>query len=309
MSEGRNTNPILVTGSHRAGTTWVGKMLALSVRTCYLGEILRPGNRLLDGERVPHWFLYVTAETGGALFGPLHRILSFDFTWPKRRGLRRLVPSRLALFRRTRRWFGLPRPIMKDPIAAMSAEWLAGAFQMDVLCLVRHPAAFVASLKRVNWRFDFTHFLHQPRLMEDWLHPFAGLLSQPPDDIVEEGALLWLCIYHVLSGYLQRHPEWACWRLEDLSADPLAAFARIYAQLGLPYTARIRRRVAGYSAATNPAEAPIADPHYIRRDSRAAQSQWHDLLAPQEVLRVRRVVEPLASRFYSEADWSTRGSR
>src|SRR5687767_8168951 len=34
---------VLVTGSHRSGTTWVGRMLALARRTCYLHEPFKPG--------------------------------------------------------------------------------------------------------------------------------------------------------------------------------------------------------------------------------------------------------------------------
>jgi hypothetical protein len=192
---------------------------------------------------------------------------------------------------------------MKDPIAALSAEWLAETFHMEVLCLVRHPAALVDSLKRVGWRFDFTHLLDQPSLMEEWLHPWADQMARPPDGIVQEGALLWLCIYYVLSGYLRRHPEWLCWRLEDISVDPDLAFKTIYHRLGLPYTFCVRRRLMAFSAATNPAQAPPGEPHHIKRDSQAAQNQWRTDLSPKEVAQVRRIVEPVASSYYSDADW------
>ena len=42
------THPILVTGAHRSGTTWVGKMLAADADTGYISEPLnvlhRPGD-------------------------------------------------------------------------------------------------------------------------------------------------------------------------------------------------------------------------------------------------------------------------
>ena len=39
------------------------------------------------------------------------------------------------------------RVVMKDPLAFFSAEWLMQNFGMTVVVLIRHPAAFVASLK------------------------------------------------------------------------------------------------------------------------------------------------------------------
>jgi hypothetical protein len=174
---------------------------------------------------------------------------------------------------------------------------------MDVLCLVRHPAAFVASLKRVNWRFDFSQLLDQSALMEEWLHPWANQMARPANSIVQEGALLWICIYYVLSGYLRHHPEWLCWRLEDISAEPDPAFETIYHGLDLPYTSRVRSQVISFSAVSNPAQAPLGQPHHIKRDSQAAQIQWRSDLSPKEVAQIRRVVESVASRYYSDADW------
>lgn len=49
-------NPILVTGSHRSGTAFVGKMLALSPRIGYIDE---PFHRVSGIEGINRWFLYI----------------------------------------------------------------------------------------------------------------------------------------------------------------------------------------------------------------------------------------------------------
>jgi LPS sulfotransferase NodH len=50
-------HPILVTGTHRSGTTWVGKMLAADSSTAYISEPLnvlhRPG---VYRAKVKHWY-------------------------------------------------------------------------------------------------------------------------------------------------------------------------------------------------------------------------------------------------------------
>ncbi len=62
---------------------------------------------------------------------------------------------------------------MKDPLALFSSEWLASEFDMDVVLLVRHPAAFAASVRRQGYHHPFSHFLLQPALM-DRLRPFEA---------------------------------------------------------------------------------------------------------------------------------------
>src|SRR5690606_27364425 len=64
------------------------------------------------------------------------------------------------------------RTLIKDPIAIMSAEWIYKTFSTDVVIIIRHPAAFIASLKVKNWEFDFNEFLNQPDLMNSYLKPY-----------------------------------------------------------------------------------------------------------------------------------------
>ena len=55
--EGGAQRPILVTGAHRSGTTWVGKMLAASREVAYISEPLnkwhRPGVMAIP---VEYWY-------------------------------------------------------------------------------------------------------------------------------------------------------------------------------------------------------------------------------------------------------------
>ena len=40
--------------------------------------------------------------------------------------------------------------LLKDPIACMSSEYLHREFEMDVVIIIRHPAAFVSSLQKMG---------------------------------------------------------------------------------------------------------------------------------------------------------------
>ena len=294
---------ILVTGAHRSGTTWVGKMLALSPVTYYIGEIFNPNLSLLDRKLLSHWFIYITKENEKNLINPIERILAFDFHWPRRKSFRRWITSRLIILKYTRRWFGLPQPIIKDPIAVMSSEWLTDTFHMNVICLIRHPAAFVNSLSRANWHFDFDNFLNSPNLIEEHLYQYRDQLESPPSDFLEEGALLWLCLYTVLTTYLQNHPDWALWRIEDISASPQSAFQQIFKTLNIPFNTRIANKIQGYSNPKNPVRSTKDEPHQIKRNSTSAHNYWKIDLSDQEISRIRNIVEPVSQEYYSDDEW------
>ena len=296
--------PILVTGSHRSGSTWVGKMLALSPFVAYIDEVFNPdpGHPLSDRGTFRHAYTYITRENEDDYVEGIRDVLQFRFGGRAAR-FGGFLPNRRFLHRLTYRVFSLPRPLLKDPIAAMSAEWLAQKFGMDVVVLVRHPAAFAASLLRMKWRFDFDAFWRQENLMEDWLYPFEEEIRRPPEDPIEEAALAWLCIYHVLDGYVQRHPEWIVKRHEDVSSAPGKEFAEMYERLGIPFSGRVGRIIDEYTARSNPVAAPGNVEHHLHRDSQALVKRWKRTLSTDDISRIRDTVDVLAGKYYTEQDW------
>ena len=83
-------NPILVTGTHRSGTTWVGKMLAADSATAYISEPLnvlhRPG---VFHTKVYHWYQYICADNEHEFLPAFHELLDFDYKlWDEIRSLR-----------------------------------------------------------------------------------------------------------------------------------------------------------------------------------------------------------------------------
>jgi hypothetical protein len=304
MNASHRGKPILVTGSHRSGSTWVGKMLALSPFVAYIDEVFNAdvGHPLSHKGIFQHDFAYVTEENEAHYAPAIGDVLQFRFGHQSRK-FGGLLPSRRLLYAWMYRAFSLPRPLLKDPIAALSAEWLVGKFDMDALVIIRHPAAFVSSLLRMNWRFNFDAFLNQTRLMEDWLHPFERMIKERPDDPIEEASVVWLCIYHVLDAYIQRHPEWIVKRHEDMSLAPSKEFAEVYEKLGIPFTDRIARTIEEHSVPSNPVAAPNNVEHHLQRDSQGLVKHWKRTLSAGDVNRIREIADPLASKYYKEKDW------
>jgi hypothetical protein len=303
--------PILVTGSHRSGTTWVGRMLCASGEAGYIHEPLNP-NRVPSwtGGRVPLWFLYLCADNSDEYEPLLRDVLAFRY--PLRHNLTRLRdPLRAALL--VREWTGSMtararrlRPLMKDPIALFSAEWLALTFGMRVVVMIRHPLGFVGSIKRLNWQFKFRGWLAQPALLRDWLHPFEDDMRRcaaEDVDVVEQGILMWNAMHHVIAAYRGRHPGWAFVRHEDLAAGPVESFRSLYGRMGLRWGPGTARAVGAGSSPGNPAETPPWRRWTVRRDSAAATETWRQRLDPDEVRRIRTGVARIAPCFYPEERW------
>jgi sulfotransferase family protein len=308
--DGRSRRPVLVTGAHRSGTTWVGRMIDLSPEVGYINEPFNPHHQPgICACRFPLWFQYVNRDNEYSFRPHLSATLAFRYRPVAQLARTRRPADAERLLRDglefTRARLRGARPLMKDPIAAFSSSWLARTFDMATIVLVRHPAGFASSLKRLGWSHPFSHFLAQPALMEERLGRFEAevrRMAKVEHDIVDQASLLWRMIYSVLLEYRHVHPDWIVVRQEDLARDAVHGFARIFEQLGLPYTEHIRERVRWYSSGSTELEAN-AGPYAIRRASEQIIHGWRRRLSAEEQSRLRARVESLAAEFYSESEW------
>jgi len=304
VSATADKRPILVTGAHRSGTTWVGKMLALAPGVGYVHE---PFNPRFSAGRFDRYFTVVTRENETRYAPELEHVLTFRYELvPRLR--RRHRPKDVA---RTFRDFGRtqrvrrrhPRPLMKDPIALLSAEWLAQRFDMDVVVLIRHPAAFASSLKRLGWRHSFANFLDGGRVPEV-IRPYEDEIraqAREPGDLLAQAALLWRLLYNAVASFRERHEDWIFLRHEDVSLEPAASFERLYERLGLELTGAAQAEIERASASGNPSA--LTTPHAVELDSAASLGRWRDELTPDEVETLRERTSDVWPRFYSDDDW------
>ena len=195
------------------------------------------------------------------------------------------------------------RLIIKDPIAALSSDWIAKNFDLEVIVLVRHPAAFAASLKRLGWWHPLEHFLKQTTLMQTHLQPYRAEIASKPQDIVEQAAIIWKCLYSVLLTYLDSHPNWLVNKHEVLSSNPVAELRALYETLGLQWSATVEEIVVRYTRCGNSVDAPKGTVHHLRRDSVANIARWKETLTAEEIARVYEITRPIYSSYYQDEDW------
>lgn len=299
--------PILVTGSHRSGSTWVGQILALSTELGYIHEPFNIDYGWPTGPRFPYWFTYVTDQNAAMYVDGLRRCLAFSYP---------LVPSVVrtrsprGLLLAFRKWSEYRtfarqerRPLLKDPLALFSAEWISRMFQAKPVILVRHPAAFVGSLKKADWSHPFDHFLSQPALMDGPLARYREQIEaavRAPLDVVDQGILMWNIIHSRIHYYQETHEHWLFPRHEDISMNPVDEFGTIFAYCEVDYTDVIRAQIQAFTQVEGNVEYAR---HEIKRDSRANIKQWKNRLTESEIARIREGTHKVADFFYTEDDW------
>jgi hypothetical protein len=269
-------------------------MLALSKNSLIAHEPfnIQPWAYALDG-LAKYWFTYAPALPQRAALEAFSKVLQQR---TRKIFLKNQLQHWIPPLRRG-------RLIIKDPIAALSSDWIAKNFDLDVIVLVRHPAAFAASLKRLGWWHPLEHFLKQTMLMQRHLEPYRAEIASKPQDIVEQAAIIWKSLYSVLFTYLDSHPNWLVRKHEVLSVNPIAELRGLYEALGLEWTATVEENVVRYTRCGNPVDVPKGTVHQIRRDSVANITRWKETLTEEEIARVYEITRPISSSYYSNKDW------
>jgi hypothetical protein len=303
--------PILVTGLHRSGTTWVGHMLSVTSHVHYVHEPFAPMyDRGWAQTLPPERYRYEAPGRPSVLDDDLDRIVALRPPWIRiaRRagGLRNTVRTAQEAAQAGLARHRGARTLIKDPFALLLAGRIAERSGAAVLILVRHPAGFVGSIKRSGWRLDTRNLLGQPELMRDHLEPFREQLERDVRrelDVVDHASLLWCALNSVVRAYEERYPEWIVARYEDLAPYPTAAFRSLYGRLAVPWSQETERVIAAWNAPSRRTDVTPGYKRRTRRDSPSAARTWSHHLTEEEVARVHAATGGLAGHWYDETDW------
>lgn len=305
--------PILVTGAHRTGTTWVGRVLSSSSSVTYISEPLHVQHSMgVLAAPVQHWYTYICEENEDVFLHAYQDMLRFRYrswasiqeldSWKRflKMGRDQIVFFRAKLLDHL--------PLIKDPFAVFSVPWFSRKLNSRNVICVRHPLAFVSSLKRLGWSFDFNHLLDQPLLMRDHLDKFRDrmvFMGTREEDIVGQGILLWEMIYSVVANYREEVEECFIFRHEDLSLQPYINFSNMFEQLGLEFTDQIVQKIMETTQRGNPQQLPSGNEHAVQLDSRANLKNWENRLTTSEVDRILAATENQLFGFYEKEEWKS----
>jgi hypothetical protein len=198
------------------------------------------------------------------------------------------------------------RALYKDPLAFFSIDTFMNELEADILISIRHPAAFVSSLKRLNWTHDFNHFLKQEELMKTYLFPFREMIyeyAEHQKDIIDQGILLWNIINLNALKFKQKYPQIYMIRHEDLSLNPIVEFQKIFEYFGIQFTSEAKQFLSDTTSQNNDAEVLGNVVHQLHRNSKANIYNFKNRLSSDEIKRIREGTETVSHIFYDQEWW------
>ena len=304
------TPHILLAGSGRSGTTWIGDVLSSCRGCCSVFEPLNtdcvpeapkwgrlsssPGCYLRCDESHSEWRQFFDRIFSGRIS---NRWTRQDWRLVPRTTNGRPVLSRLHFrLAKTRNliehWKANTR-VVKTIRGNLLLPWLANQFPLEIVHLIRHPCAVIGSQIRLGWQFQLDDIYAQPVLIEDLLSPYSQWLrsaSTPLDKL----AVLW-CVENLLPTEMASQGLCHSVIYEQCEAHPESTFSRLFADLGLTPARGTRRAIT----------ARVSSPSQTQNVAEA----WHAPLTLEEGERVLEIVSGFGFDHWKSPQESIRGMR
>lgn len=279
--------PLLVTGVPRSGTTWLARLLAGADRTSMLGrEPMNP--------RPGQYRLARTVDGWTRLTAPsrLQRtVLQLAYL-----GLDPLVYGR---FGRGQLRAVLPttRIVVKDPFAMLSLATVSGVTGCRPILVYRHPAAVLASYRRMGWTADVSEVR---RVMAAGAREALG--DEPwdlPGLTGDAAAMCWfwsVLHWHALAD-LASVPDAVVVCHEELSEAGPAAARVLFERCGVAWTDSTQAHVvAAFAAAGSETSDPASLHTNLTRRPADVAGSWRSRMSPGERAAVEAATESVAER-------------
>jgi len=224
-------NSILITGSTRSGTTYLGQLLALNTNFIYLWEPFQVGLKERNPNGVfDYWFEFLEKDSHKEeivleYLKHYAKLNKYDFLRLRTRNFEKL---KFEIKNIQKKFFSNFNHnysyIIKDPIAFYSAEWLYRHLKdLKVIVMIRNPISIIESYKRLNWDIGFIEIKRQDNLLKQFPKEYSSLIERYTNgkvDIVEKGILYWKIIYKKVLEYQEKYANrWLFIKLEDLAQN------------------------------------------------------------------------------------------
>jgi hypothetical protein len=174
---------ILVAGTARSGTTWLGEILSGKN-----GRIVFEPfhSKKIHTLKNLSYFTYLNPEENNPLLKAYcQRVFTGMIRHP---WIDREITNLRPTFR-----------VIKETRVNLFLKWIYNQFpQVPQLLIVRHPCSVVLSRLQLRWATDsdILSFLNQPQLINEFLAPYLDIIKHADTD-VEKHAIIW-CVHHLI---------------------------------------------------------------------------------------------------------------
>lgn len=268
---------IILAGSGRSGTTWLGNIIAANPN---IGILFEP----FDNRRVPE-------------VAPL-KLINYareDGSYPQwepvvKDALTGKITNDWVNQQKRRTHMFVRKHLVKAIRANLMLGWISNLFQPKVVFTMRHPCSVILSRMKLNWTTSLNHFLSQDELVEDYLSPYVDWLHQDHDEVTLQ-AIVW-CIENIVPlSQMDRH-DWIVCPYEVLVRQPEATSNYVLHGLGIRPSWFTQRALNQVSMVTRPDSAintgrdPLAD--------------WQHKLAAEDISKILSVLERFEIGVYTD---------
>lgn len=293
--------PIIVAGSGRSGTTWIGNTLAAAAGAYSIFEPLAPwgiappagavqlsgspGVYLPPGEPHPEWArLWVDLFSGAASNAWTRQDWRYVPAQLSRWKLAEKAAYRLVGFRHPLQVRLARRPLVKAIYTNLMLPWLARVHSFQLVYVVRHPCAVVASRLRLGWPDSLEGIFLQPELLRDYLVEYEPIIQRAATP-VERMTVLW-CVENLVP-LRNWEPGWRLACYEYLTDTPVEEFSRLVHSLELPFPRAALRSASRLSSTAGP--------------SAGREIPWHAQLSEADGDRVLGICAEFGLDFYGRS--------
>lgn len=306
---------ILVTGVPRSGTTFLGRVIALSPQTNYLWEPLNSRFRM----GMEYHYPYLGSSSSLKKKQVCNDIIrnTVDYKNLKANyGRYKKDPGGLwMLFKINLGWkiaalkHRLYKPqvsVIKDPIALFLSRYLMEEFDFKIIVVLRHPAAVYLSRRGLGWEHDFDLWRSQDDFYSEHYRDYEGVLEGFSKDLIANSSLHWLVCY----GYVRRLLDLSLENLlivrhEDLCRQPEEELKRVFSFLSLDFTPKISRGLTQLTGGSKVERVSRDLSRVERRDANRLSDKWKMGITQEDLERIKGITGEIASFFYPEKEFWT----
>jgi hypothetical protein len=331
MKENNKTNPILIVGVPRGGTTWAANILAQTPGTVYIHE---PGNERtsflgylnkMQSHRMPYLnqshsdpkYYQLFDQAFNKLFPSANtqiNKIAFKFSGLNPRKVEKLIQKKIENIRRLGevgqlnthkvsytifknllypdvKVFDNKRRIIKSVHSGLAIEFLKNYFDFRLVIVFRHPANVIASYLQLKSEDGSRDIFEQPDLKNDFLQPYLDRIKELESPLSLMGFQIAI-FYYYWENTVLKNGDTLVLQHEDLCVQTEEKFRRIFKSLDLEWN----DKVVSYIQRNN----KEGEGYQINRIAKNELDKWKKKLTPAQIKEIQKGYRILPVRHYCE---------
>ena len=312
---------VLVTGTPRSGTTFLGKILSFPLTVNYIWEPFNKNYRL----GIPDYYPYLSDNSSQDKFKVYDKIINDTINLKnltpvviinKGDGIIKRKVKKIGINKTTYLWYKKPiikkyllnpkTTVYKDPIGIYLSQYLIEKYDFKIIGVIRHPAAVISSRENLKWRFNFNWWKQQKELYDDLYSKFDKQRDNYPNCFVSEAAFHWLTCYSYLHNIYTRYPNnCIIVRHEDICENPVLETGKMYKWLNIKISKRCISKIRKITSGRNIERTSENLAKLENRNAKELVYKWKSRINEDQLNLIMKITNKISNIYYKEPSlWS-----